>query len=143
MHTFLLMAGFFTIMVFFLIDKNLLPGTSIARKHILGKLEKNKKREMQLQAEFENLVASYGAWSHNAFPDSDVTYSEYIELLKEKSNIEYSDSEFKKLKSKLKRKQVREYIEKIKNQEEAVIALQADLDCQKKNLQSLHIASAS
>lgn len=143
MHIFLLMAGFFTIMVFFLIDKNLLPGTSIARKHILGKLEKNKKRELQLHAEFENLIASYGAWSQNAFPDSDVTYSEYIELLKEKSNIEYSDSEFKKLRSKLKRKQVRDYVEKIKNQEEAVIALQADLDCQKKNLKSLNMANAS
>lgn len=143
MHTFLLTLGFFTTMIFFMIDKNIMPGTSFARRHMLSKFEKNMKRELQLQAEFENLINTYQAWSHNAFPDTDVTYSEYIALLKEKSSIEYSDSEFEKLKSKLKRKQVRDYIEKIKNQEEAVIALQADLDCQKKNLQSLNVANAS
>ena len=137
MYTFLLLTGLLTTILFFLIDKNMLPGTFIDRKHIVAKLEKNKMRELQLQEEFENLVATYGAWSHNAFPDSDVTYSEYIALLKEKSSIEYSDTEFQKLKTKLKRNQVWDYIERIRNQEESVIALQADLDYQKKNLQAL------
>lgn len=137
MYTFLLLTGLLTTILFFLIDKNMLSATFIDRKHIAAKLEKNKMRELQLQEEFENLVATYGAWSHNAFPDSDVTYSEYIALLKEKSSIEYSDTEFEKLKTKLKRNQVWDYIEKIRNQEESVIALQADLDYQKKNLQAL------
>jgi hypothetical protein len=143
MTSILLMAGFFVTMLFFLIDKNIIPGTSLARKHILKRLERNKIREHQLQAEFENLVNSYSAWSFNAFPYSDVTYKEYIALLKEKSNIEYADAEFEKINSKLKRQQVYEYLEKIKNQEEAVIAFQKDLASQKKNLQSLSMASAS
>ncbi len=143
MHTLLLVTGLFVTIFFFLLDKNLLPGTLIARKHVMAKLKKNMQKELQLQLEFENLVASYQAWSRNPFPESDVTYSEYIALLKEKSSIEYSDAEFEKLRAGLKREQLLDYIEKIKNQEEAVIALQADLDCQKKNLQSLTIASAS
>lgn len=139
----LLMAGFFITMLFFLIDKNIIPGTSIARKHILTRLEKNKKRNLRLQAEFENLIDNYQAWSHNAFPNSDVTYCEYFALLKEKSNIEYADTEFEKLHSKLNRKQVFDYLEKIKNQEEAVIALQQDVAYQRKSLQALSIASVS
>lgn len=139
----LLMVGFLVTMLFFLIDKNIMPGTSLTRKHILKRLERNKNREHQLQAEFENLVNLYGAWSFNAFPYSDVTYREYIALLKEKSNIEYADTEFEKINSKLKRQQVYDYLEKIKNQEEAVIAFQKDLARQKKNLQSLSVASVS
>lgn len=139
----LLMAGFFITMLFFLIDKNFLPVTSIARKHIANRLERNKARNLRLQNEFENLVNSYGAWSFNAFPYNDVTYREYIALLKEKSNIEYADAEFEKINSKLKRQQIYEYLEKINNQEEAVIAFQKDLARQKKNLQSLSIASVS
>lgn len=143
MHTFLLTTGFFSILLFFLIDKNILPGTFVTRKHILDRLKRNKQKELQLQTEFEHLVNTYNAWSFNAFPDSDVTYSEYIELLKEKSNIEYSDAEFEKLNSSLKRQQLFDYLEKIKNQEESVMALQANIACQKKNLQRLSVANAS
>lgn len=143
MHTFLLISGLFITMFFFLLDKNLLPGTLIARKHIIDQLRKNKQKELQLESEFENLIASYKAWSYNAFPESDITYSEYIALLKEKSSIEYSDAEFEKIKSGLKRDEVSDFMEKIKNQEEAVIALQANLDWLKKNMQSVTIANAS
>jgi lipopolysaccharide export LptBFGC system permease protein LptF len=143
MTTYLLLAGFLITVFFFLIDKNMLPGAFIGRKHILTKFEKNKKKEQQLHNEFEALVNSYCAWSQNAFPDSDVTYAEYLDLLKEKSSIEYSDAELETLKSKLKRQQIIDYNEKIRNQEEAVIALQKDLARQKRNLQSLAIAKAS
>ena len=143
MYTILLIIGLFAAILFFLIDKSILPGSVIDRKHIAAKLEKNKKRNLQLQAEFESLIAAYGAWSHKAFPGSDVTYSEYIALLKEKSSIEYADTVFEKVNAKLERNQVCDYIEKIRNQEESVVALQADLAYQKRNLQSLNIASAS
>ncbi|MHA3787556.1 hypothetical protein ACX0HA_05035 [Flavobacterium hauense] len=143
MHTFLLLVGFFTTMLFFLIDNNMLPGITIAQKYIITKLEKNKRKELELQLEFEKLINSYQAWSLKAFPDEDITYREYIELLKEKSSIEYSDAEFSRLKSKLKKNQLLDYIDKIKNQEEAVIALQANIACQKKNLQLLTVAKAS
>lgn len=143
MSIYLLMAGFIITLMFFLIDKNMLPGTIISRKHILIKFKRNKKKEQQLHNEFEALVNSYRAWSHKAFPDSDVTYAEYLGLLKEKSSIEYADTELEKLKSRLKKHQLIDYSEKIRNQEEAVIALQRDIACQKRNLQSLTIAKAS
>lgn len=143
MPTYLLLAGLIITLFFFLIDKNMLPGTFIARKHILTRFEKNKKKEQQLHDEFEALVNSYRAWTQKAFPDSDVTYAEYLALLKEKSSIEYSDAELETLKSKLKRQQVLDYNEKIRNQEEAVIALQKDLAHQKRNLQSMAVAKAS
>ena len=143
MHTFFIMLGLLITVIFFLIDKNLFPGSALARKRIITRLEKNKEKDMALQAEFEALVHAYEAWSHKAFPQIDVTYTESINLLKEKSSIEYSDAEFEKLKSRLERHQISDYIEKVKNQEEAVVALQADIACQKKKLQSLDIAKAS
>lgn len=143
MHTFLILAGLLITILFFLIDKNIVPGITVTQKYVLKNLEKNKTKELELQAELEKLVNSYQAWSLKAFPDEDVTYCEYITLLKEKSSIEYSDSEFEKLRSKLKRNQLIDYIEKIKNQEDAVIALQADLAFQKKNLPLLMVSNAS
>lgn len=143
MHTLLIMFGLLITVIFFLIDKNLFPGSALARKRILMRLERNKEKDMELQAEFVALVHAYEAWSHKAFPQTDVTYTEYINLLKEKSSIEYSDAEFEKLKSRLERHQISDYIEKVKNQEEAVVALQADIASQKKKLQSLDIAKAS
>lgn len=143
MHTFFIVLGLFTAILFFLIDKNMHTGVLPGKKNILKRFEKNKEKEQQLQAEFEHLVQSYEAWSQKAFPHLDVTYSEYLELLKEKSSIEYSDTEFEKLRSGLKSQQIVDYAEKIKNQEEAVIAFQAHLNCQKKKLQSLNIANAS
>jgi lipopolysaccharide export LptBFGC system permease protein LptF len=133
-----LITGLITAILFFLIDKNLLPDTIIARKSILHKLENNKQKELQLQAELESIVAIHDAWSFTAFPDSDVTFAEYIGLLKEKSSIEYSESEFEKLKKgDLNRKELVEYSYRLKNQEEAAVALQADIDFQKENLTML------
>jgi|GEM_PF-2224938 len=134
MHTYLLIFGLFTAILFFLIDKNLLPGTIIARKTILNKLRNNKKRELQLYKELEELVSAHQAWSFTAFPDSDITYAEYLELLKEKSDLEYSEYEFEKVRSgELNKKQLSDYIYMIENQEEAVAALEADIDFQKTN----------
>ncbi|MCO6147446.1 hypothetical protein [Flavobacterium sp. NRK1] len=144
MNALLLTIGLLMAVFFFLIDKNMLPGALVARKTIISQLEKNKKKEMQLQAEFEDLVNENHAWSYAAFPDSDITYAEYIELLKEKASIEYADSEFEKLKSKkLLKEQLYDYIERIKDQEEAMLALQADLDYQRRNFGMQGIATAS
>ncbi len=144
MNTLLLIIGFLMAVFFFFVDKNVLPGAFIARKTIISQLEKNKKMELQLQAEFEELINAHQAWSFTAFPNSDITYAEYIELLKEKASIEYADSEFEKLKStKLLREQLYDYIERIKDQEEAMAALQADLDFQKINFGMLNIIAAS
>jgi hypothetical protein len=67
-----------------------------------------------------------------------------MELLREKFSIEYADTEFEKLRTKkMSRRQVSEYFEKIRNQEEAAIALQADIDHQKASLRALNVARAS
>lgn len=144
MHNYILILGLIAAIFFFLIDKNLLPATVITRKYMLSRLQKNKNKEKELQLELEQLIDRNDAWSSLAFPDSEVTYKEYMELLKEKFSIEYADTEFEVLRSKrMSRKQVAEYLEKIKNQEEAAVALQVDVDYQKMNLQALNVAQAS
>lgn len=141
MNTYILIIGLIVAIVFFLIDKNLLPDSLAARKRLATRLEENMRVELQLQQEFEDLIKAYKVWSHTAFPNTDVTYGEYIELLKEKSNIEYSKSEFDKIQKKSSRAQFFEYIDKIKNQEEAVAALRDNIAMQRANLSSLATAS--
>lgn len=144
MHNYILLIGLVVAIFFFLVDKNLLPTTLLVRKHMLSKLEKNKSMNLQLQSELEELVDRNNAWSYVAFPDSEVTYKEYLDLLREKFSIEYSATEFESLrKNKMTRKQVAEYAQKINDQQEAVEALQFDVNYQKKNLQRLNVYHAS
>lgn len=140
MHNYILLAGLTLAIFFFLMDKNLLPTTLLARKYMLSKLEKNKIRDKQLQEELQELINKNDAWSYLAFPDSEVTYKEYMELLEEKYSIEYADTEFEWLRTKkMSRRQMHDYIEKIRSQEEAALALKADVDYQKRNLQTLSL----
>lgn len=144
MHNYILLIGLVVVIFFFLVDKNLLPTTLLVRKHMLSKLEKNKMINLQLQSELEELVDRNDAWSYVAFPDSEVTYKEYLDLLREKFSIEYSDSEFESLRTnRMTRGQVTDYIQKIKDQEEAALALQLDINYQKSNLLSSEIYQAS
>lgn len=144
MHNYILLIGLVATIFFFLVDKNLLPTTLLLRRHMLSKLENNKNKDLQLQSELEQLVDENNAWSYVAFPDSEVTYKEYLELLREKFSIEYSDSEFESLRTnRMTRRQMADYIQKIKNQEEAAQALRMDVNYQKSNLQSLSICRAS
>ena len=144
MHTYLMIIGPAAALLFFLIDKNLLPGVMLSRKSILIKLEKNKKREIQLHTELESIINIHNAWSYNAFPDTDVTYAEYVDLLKEKTGIEYSESEFEKLRTEnLTGKQIADYADRLKDQEETVSALQADINSRKANLEMLSYIAAA
>lgn len=144
MHNHISLIGLAAAVVFFLMDKNLLPLTLLVRRHLLTKLERNKSKDLQLQSELEQMVHENDAWSYIAFPDSEVTYKEYLDLLREKFSIEYSDSEFKSLRTrKMSRKEVAEYIQKIKDQEEAAQALEDDVNYQKRNLQALNMCHAS
>lgn len=144
MHNIILIIGLIAAFIFFLIDKNLLPGTLIAKRQMVEKFEHNKKKDMELRSKFQDLVSKYNAWSYIAFPDSDVTYEEYIDLLNEKSAMEYADSELSTLKSlRLNRRETADYLEKIKGQEDALNALKADLAFQKKNFKLIALMSAS
>lgn len=144
MHNYILFIGLMAAFMFFLIDKNLLPGTLIAKKQILEKLASNKQRDIELRTAFENLVSLNSAWSLIAFPDSDVTYAEYIDLLNEKASMEYADLEFENLRSRrLNRRETADYLEKIKGQEDALQALQADLNFQNKQFRQVTLLSAS
>jgi hypothetical protein len=134
----LLIIGFTITIMFYIMDNAILPSVGISRKCIVLKLENNKNRDLKLLEEIEEMIIDNQAWSLNAFPDSDVTYEEYIDALKEKYSIEYSDAEFKRLKSgSLSRRSIKEYIYKIKNQEEAITAFQMDLEYQKSTLQRM------
>ena len=127
-----LIFGMGSIILFYLIDKNHLPATGVAKRYLLSRLEDNKKKELKLQAELETLIRQNEAWMLNAFPECDITYAEYIETVKEKHSIEYSDSEFESLRNKrLVMGQVMEYLDKIKSQQEAIAALEIDVEYQK------------
>ena len=70
--------GMGSIILFYLIDKNHFPATGVAKKYLISRLEDNKKKELMLQDELEALIRQNEAWMLNAFPESDITYAEYI-----------------------------------------------------------------
>lgn len=144
MQNYILIVGLMAAFTFFLIDKNLLPGTLIAKKQIMQRFQINKQKDAQLRSEFEDIVSLYNAWTLNAFPDNDVTYEEYLDLLNQKSTMEYAEIEFEALRSRrLNRRETSDYIEKIKGQEDAIDALKADLVFQKKNFKVITLMAAS
>ena len=68
--------GMGSIILFYLIDRNHLPATGVAKKYLISRLEDNKKKELMLQDELEALIRQNEAWMLNAFPETDITYAE-------------------------------------------------------------------
>lgn len=126
--------GLGVVILFYLMENNLIAN-GIIRKRILARLSDNKSRGLGLLQELEQLVQHNNAWAATAFTGSDITYGEYIEILREKYDIEYADSEFEKLRGRrLAPRDIRDYYEKISSQEEAIGAFGADVAHRKTNL---------
>lgn len=119
----------------FYVDKHLHSNTIATRKHLLTKFVDIRQKNLKLQQELEELIATHDAWGTNAFTDTDTNFIDYLETLKEKIEIEYSDIEYIKLKKlSLTKDIISEYIEKFKYHNDVLIALRQELNQQKDRL---------
>lgn len=102
-----------------------MPGT---KKHALTKFWYYKERILRLNNELSSLVSTYDAGDLAAFADSDVTFSEFIEALNEKYNIEYSNIQLQKIQeSRMSKDEVAEFIDRMEQQQEIISSLQSSL----------------
>lgn len=106
------------------------------RKRIISKFEDIKSKNSILQQELEELITTHNAWERTAFTEIDTNFIEYLELLREKLNIEFSDSEYDKIvKMRLEPSAVREWMEKFRYHNDVLIELRKDLYQQQRRLE--------
>lgn len=117
--------------VFFFLTRYITRKNLAHRDYLLSKFKELKYKYIQLKEEFANLVV------HTL--ESDATYldlSEYHEALSEKIEVEYSNSEYSKLKNiQLTKDIISEYQEKFKYHQDIIISLRQELGLHKKTSQ--------
>ena len=117
--------------VFFFLTRYITRKNLAHRDYLLSKFKELKYKYIQLKEEFANLVV------HTL--ESDATYldlSEYHEALSEKIEVEYSNSEYNKLKNiQLTKDIISEYQEKFKYHQDIIISLRQELGLHKKTSQ--------
>jgi len=99
------------------------------KKYILAKFSHNKSIIHGITIDMRKLLVETNAWNSILFKDSNTTYREYLEVLEEKYDVEYSNSQFNALKKKkLSSHEIIEYIQKLKIQEDSLNEMRINLD---------------
>jgi len=99
------------------------------KKYVLIKFNHNKTIIYGIIRDMRKLLLETNAWNSILLKDTNTTYREYLEVLEERYEIEYSDLEFRALKKKkLSIHQLTEYVEKLKIQEDSLNQMRINLD---------------
>ncbi|MFL9843283.1 hypothetical protein [Flavobacterium rhizosphaerae] len=122
-------AGVLIPIIFYLVDKYLNASTRAAKKYLIYKWLENKKINKKLQNTIYEFAMKYDGWNYKSFTDSNLTYKDFYNNLKEKYDLEYSDVAYSVLKKmKLTKYQIDEFIAKLKIQEDNLNLLQNSID---------------
>lgn len=99
------------------------------KKYLITKFSHNKAIIHKIILDMRKLLLETNAWNSILFQDTNITYREYLEVLEEKYEVEYSDIEFKALKKKrLSSHELTEYTQKIIIQEDSLNEMRINLD---------------
>lgn len=99
------------------------------KKYLLTKFTHNKAIIYRITQDMRKLLLETNAWNSTLFKDDNTTYREYLEVLEDKYEVEYSDSQFKALKKKrLSSHELTEYIQKLVIQEDNLNQVRINLD---------------
>lgn len=102
------------------------------KNYALAKFREKRKENLKFYNELREFVEINEVSSQPAFIDSDITYSEILDVLNEKLTIVYSDTQMQKLLyGRLSKKQVADYVEAMTHQQEAIDELKEKLNCKK------------
>lgn len=102
------------------------------KNYALAKFREKRKENLKFYNELREFVNENEVGSQPAFIDSDITYSEILDVLNEKLTIVYSDTQVQKLLyGRLSKKQVADYVEAMSHQQEAIDELKEKLNCKK------------
>lgn len=103
-------------------------GKTEKRSYYLKRFLRNKEQSLRHIKEVESLAVQQNIMNSSAFPDKEVTFSEYLDRLKSKYESDYSDSSYKILKrNKLSHSQKQEYTKQLMEQSEDLYLMEVDL----------------
>lgn len=99
------------------------------KRTVLSKFSHIKSIIYGITIDMRKLLIETNSWDSILFKDSTITYREYLEVLEENYEVEYSDMMFKALKKKkLSSQEIAEYIQKFKTQEDSLNEMRVNLD---------------
>ena len=112
-----------------------------SRKRALILFRENRENSLKFYTELEVYVSKNDIWSYNAFEDTDITFAELIETLKEKHDIEYSDKAETELeKTKFSRTQIEDCLERLDYEQEFITSLESNIQFRNINFEKQNIA---
>ncbi|MEQ6119677.1 hypothetical protein [Reichenbachiella sp. MALMAid0571] len=115
--------------VLFLLSKDYFGQKFRQKKYLLSKFLENKQKIEHFTTSLEHLLQTNNSPESKIFPNSDITYLEYLNVMKLKYESEYSSLQYSLLKKKkLSKLELQEYIEKLKIQEDSLNKLILNLD---------------
>lgn len=99
------------------------------RSYYLKRFLRNKEQSLKFISEVETLANQNNAWEKEAFPDSAITFADYLKNLKSKYEQEYSRATYKALKrNRLSYAQKQEYTKRLIDQSEDLYLMEVDLN---------------
>ena len=104
------------------------------KSYYLKRFLRNKEQSLKHIHQVEALAIENNCWDKKAFTDKDVTFRDYLELLKNKYDKDYSEISYQVLKrNKLTQSQKQEYTKKLIEQSEDLYLMEVDLATLNKN----------
>lgn len=118
------------------VNKFVYQRTLTTRSHLLTKFLEIKEKNIAFREELEELIVKYDAWGKTAFTDTDTNFVEYLEIVREKIEIEFSESEYTKLsRLPLDKVSIAECRDKLRYHRDVLKALRKGLNLQREMLQ--------
>ena len=98
------------------------------KEHMLTLFKSNQILSMRIQTNIKKLIYEYNIGNEIAFPERNVTYNTYLDLMKEEYKTSLSDELFESLKiSKFKKPRILSHIESLSKQNDALILIDIDM----------------
>lgn len=121
-------AAIIVTVLIFVLTYSLNKKTRSKKRYFLEKFQENKSIIKQFIKDLEHFLMINSAWKSKAFPDNEMTYLEFLKLMKSNYEKEYSDLQYKALKKKkLSELQLDDYTKKLEQQQENLNKLRMDL----------------
>lgn len=104
------------------------------KSYYLRRFIRNRESSLSYINQVEAIMKENDGWNKQAFADKNLTFSEYLKILKDKHNQEYSESIYKILKKdKLSFSQKQEFTKKLVEQSEDLYLMEVELGFLNKN----------
>lgn len=119
-----IIGGIFIPLITYFLSKS----TNSEKKYLIKKFQENKIKLSEVISDLEGFMNENRSWDQQAFADSPIKLKEYHQRITEQYLKEYSEEQFNAInKSKLSKLEFKEYIGKLKVQEDSLNLLSTEI----------------